>query len=129
MACWENRFRHMLQGASYLFGPPISMLRRLRNEDGRRKSEIRAELLDQLRVRRKNELLVNRSRIACIDDLHLELIASHELVGRINITAGISLVDEPAVSLIRAALNNLASRHDRFDECAVTIQTKLKELA
>ena len=72
---------------------------------------------------------MNRIRIACIDDLHLELIASHELVGRINVTAGISLIDEPAVFLIRAALNNLASRHDRFNQCTVTIQAKLEELA
>src|SRR5437899_537361 len=105
------------------------MLWRLRNQHGRSKGEIGTELLDQLRVGPEYQFFVNGMRISGVDDLHFKFVAHQELLGRIDITARVGLIDETALLLIGVCLDHLAPRHNGLDQRSVAKYPKVKKLA
>src|SRR5262249_26030275 len=56
-------------------------------------------------------------------------LALHEVLGRIDVLSGRSLIHKPGFAVLRLALNHKAAWHDPFNELAVTITPKLDELA
>ena len=71
---------------------------------------------------------MNCIRSARVDDLHPEFVAPNELLGRIDVTAGIRLIDKPAVP-VGAAFDDLAPGHDGLNQLAIAKHPELEKLA
>ena len=76
------------------------MLWRLRNQHRRSERKIGTKLFDQLGLRPEYQFFVDRIGMARVDDLYFEFITLRELVWRIDVAAGVSLVDESGLLLL-----------------------------
>ena len=63
---------------SYRFASQITTLRSLGQEHVWNKGEIRPELLDELGIRQKQDLLMDFVRISRVDNLYFEHISRHK---------------------------------------------------
>src|SRR5262245_36501099 len=64
-----------------------------------------------------------------VHHLNPKYLALHEVLGRIDVLSGGRLIHKTVFAVLRLALNHKPAWHDRFNELAVTVNTKLEEFA
>ena len=118
MDYWGNHFWHIARSILPFCRRDFNatnMLGRLRNQHRRGERKVGTKLLDQLGIRPEYQFLVDRIGMARVDDLYFEFITRHELVWRIDVAAGVGLVDESGLLLLGIGFDDLAPGHDRLD--------------
>src|SRR5262249_5787971 len=90
-------------------------------------AEIRSQLLNHGRIRRKNQLLMNGIGLPGIDNLYAEFAAHLEIVRRIGIASRVRLVDEPALLSV-VTFDNRAAGQYGFNKLTIAIDAKIHEL-
>ena len=112
--------------ASYRFIFQISMLGSFCDQHVWNNGKIRPQLFDQFGVGGNTTSLMDSVGVAGVDNLDFEFTAHHEFLGRIDIGAGVGLIDEMAVFLVGAPFDNDTAGHNglnqlpaRRDKCEI----------